>query len=115
MLTNRRGVQDIKSHAGRPTSPGAQHRLYIRLSTLEMERSRREQEYETARARAELARSRVARLEEEIRELVTQISGRHLAPAHAARPVDEPAEPSSVHHTYGASRRDRRAAQGASE
>ncbi|MEM7621575.1 MAG: hypothetical protein AAF235_00040 [Planctomycetota bacterium] len=113
MLTNRKGVQDIKSHAGRPTSPGAEHRLYIRLSTLEMERSRREQEFEGASARAELARSRVVRLEQEIQELVAKISERYrVAPAAAVTERIE-SDAQHMHHTYGAVPRSGSAAKGA--
>lgn len=101
MPPSRRGVQDIRTYAGRATAPGSKHRTYVRLSTLEMERTRRQHEYETAQARADIARERVQKLETEINELVASLNG-DVVPAKPAQMVDP--KPGSVSHAYGVKR-----------
>ena len=97
----RKGLQDIRTHAGRSTAPGSSHRTYIRLSTLEMERTRRQQEFEAAQARADAAKARVQRLEAEIAEIVEAI--RTGAPPPTSDPMPDP-HLISVKHAYGVSR-----------
>ena len=71
--SRRKGIQDIRTIAGRPTTPGSNHRVYMRLATLEMERMRREQEYRVAAERAEAALNRVNKLQSEIRSIASMI------------------------------------------
>jgi plasmid stabilization system protein ParE len=102
MPPTRKGLQDIRTHAGRSTAPGSSHRTYIRLSTLEMERTRRQQEFEAAQARADAAKARVQRLEAEIAEIVAAIS--NGTPVPPPRELPNP-HLISVKHAYGVSRR----------
>lgn len=95
--TTRRGLQDIRTVAGRATSPGAKQRDYLRLCTLEMERARREQEYTVAHDRAEAAKRRVDRLQTEINEMIAKIGG---PPAAKAEPVIAD-ESIVLEHKYG--------------
>lgn len=97
----RKGLQDIKTHAGRPTAPGSNHRTYIRLSTLEMERMRRQQEFEAAQARADAARSRVERLDAEIAELIALIA-RATGTRGPAPKAEQPPPAGAIAHSYGA-------------
>jgi hypothetical protein len=101
MPPSRRGVQDIRTYAGRATAPGSTHRTYIRLSTLEMERTRRQHEFDTAQARADLAWERVRKLEAEIAELIASLGGRVNA-VKPAQMVDP--KPGSLNHAYGVKR-----------
>ncbi len=71
--SRRRGIQDIRTMAGRPSTPGSNHRAYMRLATLEMERMRREQEYRVAAERADAALNRVNKLQSEIRDIAAMI------------------------------------------
>ncbi|MEM1072581.1 MAG: hypothetical protein AAGH71_07155 [Planctomycetota bacterium] len=98
-MATRRGAQDIKSYAGRDTSPGSEHKKFIRLSTLEMERVRRRHEYDAAKARADLALARVRALEEEIDEIIAAVHGRSQREERPTSVVHE--EHVEVKHTYG--------------
>ena len=71
----KRGVQDIRTMAGRVGHGGQRHKAYLRLCTLEMERVRREQEYTSASARAKTARARMDMLDSEISALLSQFGG----------------------------------------
>ena len=103
----RRGIQDIRTYAGRSTAPGASHKNYIRLSTLEMERTRRQHEYEAAQARADIAKERVAKLEAEIAQIVGSLGGsRPIKPQQMIEPTR-----GALDHAYGVSRVKRAAKQ----
>ena len=96
---SRKGVQDIRTVAGRSTSPGSTHKRYLRLCTLEMERSRREQERRVAQERADVAKSRVDQLESEIFEILQTIETPSVSAVHAEA-IDTTAD--HVTHSYGA-------------
>ncbi|MEL6499005.1 MAG: hypothetical protein AAF937_01775 [Planctomycetota bacterium] len=100
----RRGLQDIRSYAGRDTSPGAEHKKYVRLSVLEMERARRQHEYEAARSRADMALARVQRLEGEIAEIIDAVRGVSGTAAAECDSNGEVHRRVEVKHTYGARR-----------
>lgn len=104
----RRGLQDIRTSAGRPTSPGSNQRIYMRLCTLEMERARRAQEYRIASERAAVAKSRVDRLQAEIEDLIGMLGG--PAAVSSARQRD-PAGSMVLEHKYGSGKH--RATKGA--
>lgn len=105
MAVMRRGIQDIRTYAGRATAPGSNHKKYVRLSTLELERTRRQHEYDTAQARADIAKERVAKLEAEIAEIMGAVAGPSdgVPPPPAAGRGLDPGRV-SVKHTYGVSR-----------
>jgi len=69
----RRGLQDIRTNAGRVTAPGNNQRAYMRLCTLEMERQRRQHEHAIAAQQAATAKERLDKLEREMAELTTFI------------------------------------------
>ncbi|MEL7484610.1 MAG: hypothetical protein AAFN41_09665 [Planctomycetota bacterium] len=98
----RRGVQDIRTYAGRSTSPGSNQKRFARLSALEMERVRRMHEYETAQARADIARERVQKLAAEINEIVREVSGHRESQATGAKggAMIDP-ERVAIKHAYG--------------
>lgn len=99
----RPSLQDIRTNAGRVTAPGSKQRLYLRLCTLEMERHRREQEFNFASERAEAAKRRVDRLQSEIDEITEQI-----CPARTTPIAEVAAEVTGfVEHRYGAARKSR--------
>ncbi len=105
---SRRGVQDIRTVAGRVTSPGDAHKRYLRLCTLEMERSRREQERRVAQQRADVARSRIVQLESEIVEILQTIETPSASAVHAEASA---ASLDHITHTYGARSPRKEAAQ----
>jgi hypothetical protein len=106
----RRTLQDIKTLAGRKTTPGDNQAAYLRMCTLEMERRRRSHEYKLAADRAEVAKRRVDQLTEQIRELMQSVStsvGLETVDADAPRrSAPEPGYKSEiiVEHRYGAGR-----------
>jgi hypothetical protein len=101
--TNRRGLQDIRTNAGRVTTPGGKQRAYLRLCTLEMERQRRDQEHRAAAQQARIAAERVAKLQREMDEIIATLSPQQQ---HAARnainqPPNTPTLPEPLTHHYG--------------
>lgn len=97
----RRGLQDIRTLAGRPSGPNQNQRLFMRLCTLEMERERREQEYRVSSERARIAGERVSKLNTEINDILAKIGG-----DRSAGGVVEPKPDTGVsRHTYGPRRR----------
>ncbi|MEO0512556.1 MAG: hypothetical protein AAF108_06620 [Planctomycetota bacterium] len=106
MQNQRKGLQDIKTSAGRVTSPGPTYKPYIRLSVLEMERVRRNQEAEIFQAKADAARSRVDRLDSEIAEIVRNIASPHATNRDHAQGSDTLHEPGlvAIKHAYGVTR-----------
>ncbi len=78
------------------------HKKYIRLSTLEMERMRRQQEFTAAQARADIARARVQKLDAEIAEILA--TAPHAQPAGERRNATTPHELLEMKHSYGVRR-----------
>ena len=98
---SRRGLQDIRTMAGRVSSPGGKQRLFMRLATLELERVRREQEYQVASQRARLALERVQKLQGEIDQLIAASGRARIAS------TDADANPRPVVRTVSPARADR--------
>ena len=87
----RSGLQDIRTMAGRVSGPGGKQRIFMRLATLELERVRREQEYQVASQRARVALERVHKLQAEIDQLIAA-SGRAEAALEDANRESDQAE-----------------------
>ncbi|MEM7629575.1 MAG: hypothetical protein AAF995_01000 [Planctomycetota bacterium] len=93
----RRGLQDIRTLAGRPSGPGQQQRLFMRLCTLEIERARQAEGKRVAAQRAQVAAERLDKLDTEITEILEQI-GQRRGVSGAVEPKPQGA---GMVHRYG--------------
>ena len=92
--------------AGRVSVPGGKQRIFMRLATLELERVRRETEYQVASQRAQIAFERVHKLQAEIDQMILDSMKQttNSAPS-AARPVVRAVTPGQAQPLrYGARR-----------
>lgn len=88
-----RGLQDIRSHSGRPREALIPYKAFMRLSCLEMEKFRRGKEKESAMVRVRNIEARFRDIETE-KKAILKAMGKQgsLDPADAPRaePVAEP-------------------------
>ncbi|GAB4552482.1 MAG: hypothetical protein Tsb0013_14770 [Phycisphaerales bacterium] len=89
----RRGLQDIRTMAGRISGSGGKQRMFMRLATLELERVRREQEYQAASHRARLAWERVQKLQAEIDQIISSTGHSSAQGEGTLRPVVRGVQP----------------------
>ena len=81
-----RGLNDLRTLAGRSDMQIPAHKAYLRISFLELERARRMQEIRTARARFDTIEGRFREIDAEISGILGSLNG-SAPPAH---PVDAP-------------------------
>ncbi len=84
--TNRPSLANVRTHTTRRTSPAlAKHELYMKLTSLEIERSRRATERQAAMDRVEMIDQRLRDIESEQTEI------RRLLDEHGTNVVGKPA------------------------
>lgn len=83
-----RGVQDIRTHTGRVSALAEPYRAFMRISCLEMEKTRKAKERDSALRRVELIEQRFREIEAEEAELLA-------AHGHVVKPAtgQGPAQP----------------------
>jgi hypothetical protein len=75
---NIRGVKDIRTHSGSVEQSAIPYKAYMRISCLEMEKTRRLKEKKQAMARVDLIDSRIMEIEAEkqvLKNELTQVEG----------------------------------------
>jgi hypothetical protein len=86
-----RGLQDIRTIAGKPDIANEPYRAYMRITVLEMEKTRKNKERESALHRVRNIEERFKEIESEKGELLEALGDRRSRPAPGAS-----AEPSST-------------------
>lgn len=69
----RKGMNDIKTHAGTVDQTYLPHKAYMRISCLEMEKAHRVRELESSRRRIEAVKKRLKEIETETDTLMNRI------------------------------------------
>jgi len=77
MTNNKKGLKDIKTHAGRINRTFVPHRAFMRISCLEMEKAHRIKEKESALSRVEAINQRVQEIEKEQQSLLNSVQNSH--------------------------------------
>ncbi len=70
-----RGLNDLRTLAGRSDTQIPAHKAYLRISFLELERARRMQEIRTARARFDTIEGRFREIDTEISGILGSLNG----------------------------------------
>jgi hypothetical protein len=70
-----RGLNDLRTLAGRSDTQIPAHKAYLRISFLELERARRMQEIRTARARFDTIEGRFREIDAEISDILGSLNG----------------------------------------
>jgi len=70
-----RGVQDIRTHAGKVDKTSLPHKAYLRIACLELEKLRRDTERETAMRRVKCIDERCQEIEAEQDVLLNSLAG----------------------------------------
>ncbi len=81
-----RGLNDLRTLAGRSDTQIPAHKAYLRISFLELERARRMQEIRTARARFDAIEGRFREIDTEISDILGSLDGS----SPRAHPVEAP-------------------------
>lgn len=75
-IQKRKGMRDIKTHAGTVKKTFLPHEIYMRVSTLEMERVHRLREMESARKRIRAIMERLKEIDAEKGNLLNHIKAK---------------------------------------
>lgn len=70
-----RGIGDLRTLTGRSDTQIPAHKAYLRISFLELERARRNQEIRTARDRFDIINARFREIDAEIAEILASVDG----------------------------------------
>lgn len=81
MANQPRTIRDIRTAAGVTTSSASKHTAFMKLGSLELERSRNERQREVALRQAETCRRRCEQLQREINGILASIDHREVKPA----------------------------------
>jgi hypothetical protein len=86
-----KGVQDIKTVSGRVDGQSTPHRVYMRLSVLEMEKFRRGKEKQSALEKVSNIDRRFGEIETEKREILASMEGHGGQPGRTREPEEQTA------------------------
>ncbi|HHT9137680.1 MAG TPA: hypothetical protein ACFYEK_10625 [Candidatus Wunengus sp. YC60] len=74
MPMKRKGMNDIKTHAGTVDRTFLPHKAFMRISCLEMEKAHRIREMENSRQRIKAIKNRLKEIEAETKTLLSRIN-----------------------------------------
>ena len=95
-----KGVQDIKTVSGRVDGQSTPHRVYMRLSVLEMEKFRRGKERQSALEKVSNIDRRFEEIEAEKREILTSMEAHGGQPGCPHEPEEQAAAPRAAARSF---------------